>query len=168
MTDDNETLKLNTVKQCESDTLCNLQSMEEATHERAMEPELDKDVTNLAKMKVKQGNISKVNPDANSAVQAADVLEKSLLPLTAPLSDPDYGKPKINQLQFQDRAEEAKAKKEWQDEEQYPEETASHKLKEQKYAKDESSATKTALEIVSPMPPPVEDDNKYHPDESKV
>ena len=42
------------------------------------------------------------------------------------------------------------------------------KLKEQQYAKDLTPATKTALEVISPMPPAVENAKADHPNESKV
>ena len=179
MTDDGGAVKSNMMKQCESETVHNIQSMEETAYERQMKPERDTDFTkvDLANIENKQANTSNVNSGANSSDQVVNILQESHCSVTITLSDPDDGEPNADQSYFQNATEEKNEKAVQQDEEQYREETKPDELKEQKYARHETSATKPDfkmvlpdLDQVSPIPPAVEEDKAYHlhVDESKA
>ena len=170
MSDDGETLKQNMMKSHESDTLCNLQSMEEGVYERATESKLDTDFTkvDLANVEGKQVNTSNVKSNANSSGQVADVFQEGHCSVTITPSNPDDDKPMTDQSCFHSITEEATSQEVQQDDKHCPEEATPSKLKEQRYTKVETSATKIALEKIISMPPAVENDTVDHSSESKA
>ena len=166
LTGDGRMHKVDMIKQCELESYCNPQAVEEETYERAMEPEMDTDFikVDLARMEDKKAKTSNVNFDATSSDQVANDFKEGHCSVTITLLDSDNGEPKTDQSYIQSATEENKAKEMQQDEEQCPEEATPNKLNEQKCTKQEISGSTTALELVlsdqdkaSPMPPAVKD-----------
>ena len=156
MTGDEGTLKTDMMKQRELDNPCTLQTVEEGMYDLATEAVLESDLTKIdfAKMEAKQDSKPKVDSHAKSIVEEDDVLRESSFAATVNPLDLKHGEPKVNQLYLQHGKVkgETEMKVLQQDKKQCLEQPIPSKLKEQRFAKDEASATKSALEMVSSIP----------------